>query len=126
MATINLQVGWIAVLAGLVSGAAIGLFFHRQEWLGGYGSWRRRMVRLTHVSLVGTGLLNLAFALSAGALTAAPFPRAASLLFLVGAATMAPICALAAWRPAFRHLFFIPVASLILASLEIAYLALKP
>jgi hypothetical protein len=126
MATINLQVGWIAVLAGLASGAVIGSFFHRQEWLGGYGSWRRRMVRLAHISLVGTGLLNVVFALSAGALKVASFPRAASVLFLVGAATMSPVCALAAWRPAFRHLFFVPVASLILGSLEVVYLAVRP
>ncbi len=61
---VNFYVGWIAILTGLVAGAAIGMFFHRDDWLEGYGSWRRRMLRLMHISLVGTGLLNLAFALS--------------------------------------------------------------
>jgi hypothetical protein len=126
MATINLQAGWIAVLAGLVSGAVIGSFFHREEWLGGYGSWRRRMLRLAHVSLVGTGLLNLVFALSVGALKVDPCPRIASALFLAGAATMPLVCVLAAWRPAFRHAFFVPVGSLILASADFLRVALTP
>ena len=120
MISLNLALGWLAVLAGLVSGAGIGLFFHREEWLGGYASWTRRMLRLAHVSLVGTGLLNVAFALTAGALAPAPPPRLASALFVVGALTMPTVCVLAAWRPALRHAFFVPVASLIVATLDVA------
>jgi len=126
MTSLNLVAGWLAVLAGLLSGALIGLFFHRDEWLGGYGSWRRRMVRLMHISLVGTGLLNVAFALSAGAAKVGPAPRLASALFLVGALTMPAVCALAAWRPAFRHVFFVPVVSLILATLDFVRAVVTP
>jgi hypothetical protein len=118
---INFAVGWIAILAGLLAGAGIGMFFHNESWLGGYGSWRRRMLRLTHISMVGTGLLNLAFALSVAALRLDPGPRIGSVLFLVGAATMPSVCAASAWRPAVRHLFFIPVVSLILATADIIY-----
>jgi hypothetical protein len=114
----NLLVGWIAILAGLVAGAVIGMFFHEEEWLGGYPSWRRRMLRLTHISLVGTGLLNIAFALSAGALHLDPFPRLASVLFVAGAVTMPLVCALSAWRSALRHLFFLPVLSLVAATVD--------
>lgn len=118
---INLGLGWVAILVGLLLGAAIGVFFHRENWLGGYSSWPRRMLRLTHISLLGTGLLNLAFALSADALNIVPPPRLASILFIVGAATMPTVCALSAWRPAFRHLFFIPVVSLLLAAADLIY-----
>ena len=83
MAQLNLCVGWIAILAGLLAGATIGMFFHADEWLGGYQSWRRRMLRLTHISLVGTGLLNLAFALSVDYLKMDQAPRIASILFVV-------------------------------------------
>ena len=124
MIPINLAVGWVAVLAGLLSGSGIGLFFHREAWLGGYASWRRRMVRLAHISLVGTGLLNVAYALSAGVLGEAAPPRLASALFVVGAATMPTVCCLAAWRKAFRHAFVVPVASLILATVLVASAAL--
>jgi hypothetical protein len=57
LATYNLLVGWVAMLAGVLSGAAIGLFFHQEEWLGGYGAYRRRMTRLGHISLFGLGFL---------------------------------------------------------------------
>ena len=114
------------MLAGLLCGAGIGLFFHREEWLGGYGSWRRRMLRLTHVSMVGTGLLNLSFAFTVGALRVDPYPRLASALFVVGAVTMPLVCGLAAWRAAFRHLFFVPVGSLIVASADLIYRGLRP
>jgi len=116
MERVNLCAGWIAVFVGLLVGAGIGMFFHRDEWLGGYGSWRRRMLRLTHISLVGTGLLNLAFALSLGSPARGRCPPVASVLFVVGAVTMPLVCGLSAWRPAFRHLFFVPVSSLVVAT----------
>ena len=119
MVLANLYVGWIAILVGLMAGAGIGSFFHRDQWLGGYGSWRRRMLRLVHVSLVGTGLLNLAFAVSCGPLGLDPAPRLGSVLFVVGAVTMPSVCLLSAWWPRARHAFCIPVASLILATADL-------
>lgn len=120
MALVNLYAGWIAILVGLIAGAVIGSFFHQEAWLDGYGSWRRRMLRLTHISLVGTGLLNLAFAFSCDSLDMAP-PRIASVLFLVGCVAMPTVCLLSAWRRAFRHLFFIPVVSLLLATADLIH-----
>ena len=52
---LHLVIAWVAILVGLLSGTVIGQFFHREEWLGGYHSWRRRMVRLGHVAFLGTG-----------------------------------------------------------------------
>jgi uncharacterized membrane protein len=115
---INLTVGWLAILAGLLTGAGIGLFFHDENWLGGYGAWRRRMLRLAHVAMVGTGLLNIAFALTAGRFNfniLGPAVELASVLFVIGAVTMPLVCLLSAWRKGMRHLFFIPVACLVAA-----------
>ena len=44
--TLNFIAGWWLILAAFVSGAVIGLGFHREEFLGGYGSFRRRLLRL--------------------------------------------------------------------------------
>jgi hypothetical protein len=71
------------------------------------------MTRLAHVSFFGLGFINIAFALSVSHLA---LPRgaglvAASFCLCVGAATMPLVCYLAAWRQPFRHLFFVPVAS---------------
>ena len=53
--------GWSGFLGGVLSGAVMGLLFHREDWLGGYGSRERRMVRLGHISFFGIGLINLFF-----------------------------------------------------------------
>lgn len=113
MASTNLIVGWAGILLGLLAGAAIGLFFHDDAWLGGYGSWRRRMLRLGHVALVGTGLLNVAFAVSVHSSGLASAPTVPAALFVVGAAAMPAVCFLSAWRKGFRSLFFIPVLGLL-------------
>lgn len=121
METVNLFVGWTAILGGLLAGATIGMFFEKEDWAGGYDSWRRRMLRLAHISLVGTGLLNLAFALSARSIHLDPCPPLASALFVVGAVTMPAVCGLSAWRRVFRHAFLIPVFSLVAATGDFIY-----
>lgn len=116
MALINLQFAWLWFFGGVVSGSAQGLFFHREAWLGGYGSWRRRLARLGHIAFFGTGLLNLAFALSVMALglhdVYPTLVSAGSVLLLIGGATMPVACYLAAWRKPLRHLFPVPVLAL--------------
>ena len=110
----NEAFGWIWILAGFVSGFALGLGFHRDDWLGGYGSLRRRMIRLGHISFLGLGILNLLFALSAPRLALGPGARSfAAWAFIVGGVTMPAACALMAWRRVFYWGFAVPVASLI-------------
>ena len=114
IADFNLYAGWCGFLAGVVSGATIGLFFHRDEWMGGYDSFRRRMIRLGHISFFGLGILNVLFGLTLGAASfAGDWIPAASRCMVVGAITMPACCFLSAWRKPFRHWFFIPVASLL-------------
>lgn len=108
--TINVLGGWMAMLAGVVTGAVIGLFFYREDWMGGYDSWRRRLTRLGHISFFGLGLLNLLFAATAAQLSLRGSSlRIASDALLVGAIAMPVCCFLSAWRKSFRHLFPIPV-----------------
>jgi hypothetical protein len=118
---INYQVGWFAILTGLAIGTILGLFFHREDWLGGYASWSRRMVRLGHVSFFGTGFLNLAFVFSVEHLRLQTAPLVASVAFVVGALAMPTICFLAAWHKPLRHLFFVPVVSLLLATADLLF-----
>lgn len=125
MDDINFRVAWLAILTGLLSGTGAGLFFHDPGWLGGYDSWRRRMLRLGHISFFGTGLLNLAFALSVARLRIGT-PRLAAYGFAAGALAMPAVCFLSAWRAPFRHLFFIPVACLIGATLDFLVRGLLP
>ena len=100
------------MFGGVLSGALIGLFFHNDEWMGGYSSFRRRLARLGHISFFGLGFVNLLFALSANAVHLSTRAAGiASLAFLIGAATMPMVCFLTAWRKPFRHFFPVPVVS---------------
>jgi hypothetical protein len=111
MTHVNLWAGWIGILAGFLAGAVIGLFFHDETWLGGYGSWRRRMLRLGHISFFGIGFINVIFAITVRCETEGLL--APSRLLIAGAVAMPAICFLSAWRKVFRHLFFVPVLCLV-------------
>lgn len=109
----NLLAGWVLFSLGGGTGALLGLFFHREDWLGGYGSFPRRLLRLGHIACFGLGLINILFALSVAGHAASPWSTAASPLLLAGAVTMPLTCFLSAWRTSFRHAFFIPAGTTI-------------
>ncbi len=107
---INVYAAWVGFLLGCFAGAVPGLLFHNADWLGGYGSWPRRMIRLAHIAFFGLGGLNLAFALTARFFEIQTGLSAVSNLLLAGAATMPLVCYLSAWKTSFRHLFFVPAS----------------
>lgn len=111
---LNETFGWCWILAGLVSGALLGLFFRRADWLGGYDSLRRRLVRLGHISFFGLGILNLLFAQSAARLPLdGDALTLASWALVVGGVAMPAACGLTAWRERLHPVFVVPVAALI-------------
>lgn len=107
---VNILAAWVGVLFGIVSGAVVGLWFHREEWLGGYSSWARRMMRLGHIAFFGIAMLNVAYATTAHYLHWSDPPALASVALAAANFLMPAVCFLAAWRPIFRHLFFVPVS----------------
>src|SRR5262245_55221264 len=114
--SMNLTAAWVGILLGCVSGAVQGLFFHDEHWLGGYGSWRRRMLRLAHISFFGVAFLNLAFVATVMIADYRIGGFTASCLFIAGAVGMPLICYLSAWRQPFRYCFAVPVACLTAAA----------
>jgi hypothetical protein len=115
---INLLVAWVWILLGFASGFVLGLRFHRDDWLGGYGSYKRRLYRLAHISFFGLGLINLIFYLTArGTLPATALLKIASHGFVIGATSMPVCCLIMAHRSNWRALFLIPVSSLMTAGL---------
>ncbi len=114
---INIHAAWIGFFCGCVAGIVPGLFFHGKDWLGGYSSWRRRMIRLAHIAFFGIGLLNLSFAFTSRTLGLESGLAAPSALLVVGAVTMPLVCYLCAWKPLFRHTFCVPALSVTLAIL---------
>ena len=126
---LNLLAGWIGMLLGVVSGAVLGLFFHRADWMGGYTSYRRRLTRLGHISFFGLGFVNLFFAFTLSMHEVPAFwAQVSSLSLILGAATMPICCFLSAWRKPLRVLFPIPVLSISLGimALLINWNAMSP
>lgn len=112
-AQINLVIAWCGILLGFLSGFVMGMFFHRQNWLGGYGSFKRRLYRLAHISCFGLGAVNFFFYLTVQMLALGTGFKLASLAFVIGAITMPGCCVLTAHFPSCRALFAFPVLSLV-------------
>lgn len=110
----NLFLAWLWILLGFVSGMALGMFFHHENWLGGYGSFKRRMYRLAHISFFGLGAVNLLFWLTLQKIPLTePFAGIASWSFILGAVTMPLCCVLMAHLPKVYVIFSVPVLCLI-------------
>lgn len=108
----NATLGWSLVIVGFVWGAVLGLGFQRSDYLGGYQSFPRRLLRLGHIACIALGAFNV-FWSSVG--TDVAWAGAA---WALGAVSMPMVCALTAWRPGFRHLFFLPVLSVLLGAVN--------
>lgn len=107
---VNLLAAWVGMLMGVLSGAVVGLAFHREGWLGGYESWPRRLVRLGHIAFFGIALLNVAYAMTTRYAGFARPPAWCAWSLAAANVLMPAVCFLsAAWRP-MRHLFVVPVA----------------
>ena len=112
--SLNWIAGWAMILASFITGAIVGLFFHQNDFLGGYLSFPRRLIRLGHIALAALGMMNLLLALAPVPMTPT-LARSASWLLLAGGIVMPVVCFLTAWRPSARHWFPIPVTLLVLA-----------
>ena len=111
---LNLILACLRILLGFVSGMILGMFFHGENWLGGYASFKRRMYRLAHISFFGLGALNLLFFLTVQHFSlAGQCLGIASWAFIVGAIAMPICCVVMASFPKAHLIFSVPVVSLI-------------
>lgn len=117
MTDINLWAGWTGILVGFLTGAGLGMFFHNEDWLGGYQSWERRMLRLGHIACMMLGLINILYFFTAKYMALPTGIQIfSSHFFVLGLISMPLCCWGSAWKKPLRHLFFIPVLSLVLAA----------
>lgn len=114
IAALNLAFAWVWILLGFVSGMMLGMFFHGENWLGGYASFKRRMYRLGHISFFGLGTVNLLFWLTVQNIYAPkPLADVAAWAFIIGGVTMPLCCAVMAHFPKAQMVFSVPVLCLI-------------
>jgi len=123
---LNLVIAWLWLLLGFVAGMVLGMFFHGENWLGGYASFKRRMYRLGHVSFFGLGVVNLLFCLTAQTFSlAGPFTVVASWAFIVGAISMPACCVVMAHFPKAHLIFAVPVLCLVAGGILILMEVIK-
>lgn len=117
----NLVLAWLWIVVGFAGGGLMGMRFQDEKWLGGYGSFARRLYRLGHISFFGLAIINLLFVFT---VYAVGLPgdnwRLPAWGFRIGAITMPLCCALMARRPRTPPylMFAVPVTSLLLAGLS--------
>jgi hypothetical protein len=113
----NLELACLWLLLAFLSGLVSGSNFHKDDWQGGYTSFKRRLYRLAHISYFGLGSVNFIFWSIA---TRVPFnpgaQTAASWGFAIGAITMPLCCYLMAHNKRLTGIFAVPVLSLITAA----------
>lgn len=114
----NWYFGWGAILTAFLTGAILGLNFWRDDFMGGYASFRRRIARLGHIALAALGMINILYSFAARGSELSLETQIASFGFIIGGVTMPAVCFLTAWRSGFRHLFFIPVTALVIAVIQ--------
>ena len=120
MPHLNETIGWFSITAGFASGMLLGLRFQRNDWMGGYSSLPRRLVRLGHIAMIALGMINILFALSATHVNLNPTQFAtAQWGFVIGCITMPLACFLMAWRSNLQPVFVLPVASLLTAGITV-------
>ncbi len=116
---INLALAWLWIVLGFLTGFVFGTGFHREDWLGGYASFPRRLCRLGHISFFGLAVVNLCFYFTARSLSfVGSWPEVASWAFVAGAISMPCCCFTMAFFPNLRALFLVPVLSLIVGGVS--------
>jgi predicted MFS family arabinose efflux permease len=124
---INFVLAWTWILLGFGSGTLMGLKFHNENWLGGYTSHKRRLYRLGHISFFGLAMINLCFYFTARQLA---LPHLSVFLagwaLVVGAVAMPLCCLVMAHFKQWRHLFAIPVTSLLIGCGLTLWEVIKP
>lgn len=113
----SVVIGWCLISIGFLTGGIFGLLAQNENWLGGYASRPRRLVRLGHIALVALGALNVVWPLTTTAAKSTSLTPVISTAFMTGGLLMGPVCFLTAfWWPG-RVAFLIPSTALILGAL---------
>lgn len=108
--------GWACILASVLMGLWMGIRFQQENWLGGYGTLARRMVRLAHIALAALGIVNIEFGRSVGELAlSSGLVHTISFAFIVAAVSMPACCLLIAKKSRRFEMFALPIGSLTVA-----------
>ena len=112
----NLLAGWSLMTFGVLIGMTIGLWAHDDEWANGYPSYRRRMLRLSHIAAFALGIINVLYAFCGDiANLSSTFLLVGSIAMMAGGILMPIACLLASWKKPLRIFFPVPAFLLLVA-----------
>ena len=120
----SVAIGWCLISSGFLTGALFGLLAQSEDWLGGYASRTRRLVRLGHIALIALGALNVVWPLTTTAREASTLAPLISWCFVVGGLTMGPACFLSAFFWRCRVAFVVPSTALVVGALLASWVSL--
>lgn len=106
---------------GLVYGLGLGLVARRESGWGGYGSFARRAVRLSHVAAVMLPALAAVYASLLGTAAADAAAVWGTRLWIGGGPVLAAALAVAAFRPRLAPVVALPALACTAASLCFAW-----
>ena len=118
---INIRFGWCWLFIGIICAMCMGLYAFSPQWLGGYASLSRRLLRLGHVASMALPLTNILYGLCIP-LTNIPriLKQTGSYSMIIAAIAMPTVCLLCTFNSFFQCLFFIPALSFVYAIFVIA------
>lgn len=105
----HLLICWIWIGGGIVSGMIMGLYFSDPNWLGGYSSVPRRMIRLGHISFFGMAMLNFFYFMSASHLKDSDLLAVGGIALIIASLSMPSACFFCASTGLKRSPFYLPV-----------------
>lgn len=128
---LNIVFGWIWMNMGFITGLLMGLKaeqfglnFHKvgPEWLEGYSSVPRRLIRLGHVAFIMLPVLNILFGqyIDATPLTA-QWKQIGSYAMIFGGIGVPVLCFAAAFYRPFKLLLSLPATSVLVGNMVIAW-----
>lgn len=109
---INVVFGWCWLFLGILGAMWIGLHAFTPDWLGGYASLSRRLLRLGHIAFMALSLTNVLYGFCLDSVyLPVRLKRTGSLAMIITAVGMPLSCLVSMLDISFRFIFSVPVIS---------------
>ena len=117
----NILFGWCWINIGFIMGMVMGMKFKNPDWLGGYASWERRMLRLSHVAFIFLSILNIVYGHElANVQMSETLKQLGSILIIIGAIGIPTIVFTAAFYKKILYWLAVPIIALTASTIIMA------
>ncbi len=113
---INIIFGWCWLFLGILGAMWMGSHAFAPDWLGGYISISRRLLRLAHIAFMALSLTNVLYGLCMDSVSLPiQLKKVGSFSMIIAAVSMPLVCLASIASNSFQIFFCIPVLSFCLA-----------